>query len=152
MRRLFSKIESHALTTWFLRGVRGFLETVAFVVGGQKKHINFFNINFLDPTQNTSFWAQRKVYMPHFLGKDEKEGPHKLFRENFWAQTGHFGPQKVEFIVFSLPLVCDPSIPPEEFLGLSGPKLETELKMSSRGLAAPVSKKLKTESKKSRKS
>ena len=26
---------------------------------------------------------------------------------------------------------CDPSIPPEEFLGPSGPKLETELKMSS---------------------
>ena len=27
---------------------------------------------------------------------------------------------------------CYPSIPPEEFLGPSGPKLETELKMSSR--------------------
>ena len=43
---------------------------------------------------------------------------------------------------------CDPSIPPEEFLGPSGPKLETELKMSSRGLPAPGPKKLKTESKK----
>ena len=29
---------------------------------------------------------------------------------------------------------CDPSIPPEEFLGPSGLKLETELQMSSRGL------------------
>ena len=48
--------------------------------------------------------------------------------------------------------VCDPSIPPGEFLGPSGPKLETELKMSSRGLPAPGSKKLKTELKKSRKS
>ena len=44
---------------------------------------------------------------------------------------------------------CYPSIPPEEFLGPSGPKLETELKVSSRGLAAPGSKKLKSESKKS---
>ena len=35
-----------------------------------------------------------------------------------------------------------------QFLGPSGPKLETELKMSSRGLPAPGSKKLKTESKK----
>ena len=38
---------------------------------------------------------------------------------------------------------CDPSIPPEEFLGPSGPKLETELKMSSRGLPAAGPKKLK---------
>ena len=37
---------------------------------------------------------------------------------------------------------CDPSIPPELFLGPSGPKLETELKMSRRGLPAPGSKKL----------
>ena len=52
----------------------------------------------------------------------------------------------------SAPEFCDPSIPPEEFLGPSGPKLETELKMSSRGLPAPGPKKvLKTESKKSRK-
>ena len=36
---------------------------------------------------------------------------------------------------------CHPSIPPEEFLGPSGPKLEAELIMSSRGLPAPGSKK-----------
>ena len=36
---------------------------------------------------------------------------------------------------------CDPSIPPEEFLGPSGPKLETELKMSFQGLPALGSKK-----------
>ena len=27
---------------------------------GRKKHINFFNINFLAPTQNPPFWAPRK--------------------------------------------------------------------------------------------
>ena len=51
---------------------------------------------------------------------------------------------------------CDPSIPPEEFLGPSGPKLEMELKMSSRGLPALGSKKAKNgvekESKKLKKS
>ena len=50
------------------------------------------------------------------------------------------------------PCLCDPSIPQEEFLGPSGPKLETELKMSSWGLPAPGPKKFKTESKKSQKS
>ena len=40
---------------------------------------------------------------------------------------------------------CDPSIPPEEFLGPSGPKLETKLKMSSRGLQALGVEKLKSE-------
>ena len=53
-------------------------------------------------------------------------------------------------------LRCDPSIPPEEFLGPSGPKLETELKMSSRDPPAPGGQKVKNgvekESKKSKKS
>ena len=43
---------------------------------GRKKHINFFNINFLAPTRNPQFWApQKKVYVPHFLGKNAKKGP-----------------------------------------------------------------------------
>ena len=42
---------------------------------------------------------------------------------------------------------CDP----EEFMGPSGPKLETESKISFQGLLAPVSKKLKSDSKKSQK-
>ena len=42
---------------------------------GPKKHINFFNINFLAPTQNTHFGPQKKAYVPHFLGKDAKKGP-----------------------------------------------------------------------------
>ena len=43
---------------------------------GRKKHINFSNINFLSPTQNPPFWApQKKVYVPHFLGKKATKGP-----------------------------------------------------------------------------
>ena len=30
---------------------------------GQTKHINFFNINFLAPTQNPRFWTPRKKFM-----------------------------------------------------------------------------------------
>ena len=47
---------------------------------------------------------------------------------------------------------CDPSIPLEEFLGPSGPKLEPELKMSSRGLPAPGSQKVKNRVEKDSKS
>ena len=47
---------------------------------GQKKHINFFNINFLDPPKTPHFGPQKKVYVPHFLGKSAKEAhKHKLF-------------------------------------------------------------------------
>ena len=46
---------------------------------------------------------------------------------------------------------CDPSIPPEEFLRPPGPKLETELKMSSWGLLAPGSQKVKNRVEKSQK-
>ena len=43
---------------------------------GRKKHINFFNINFLAPTQNPPIWGpQKKVDVPHFLGKSVKKGP-----------------------------------------------------------------------------
>ena len=48
--------------------------------GKPKKHINFFNINFLAPTLNTLVWAARKkVDVPHFLGKDAKKGAHINF-------------------------------------------------------------------------
>ena len=50
--------------------------TVLFLSMGPKKHINFFNINFLVPTQNPPFWAPRKKFdVPHFLGKNAKKGP-----------------------------------------------------------------------------
>ena len=48
-------------------------------------------------------------------------------------------------------LYCDPSIPPEEFLGPLGPKLETELKMSFPGPSGPRAPKVKNKVKKSQK-
>ena len=43
---------------------------------GQKKHINFFNINFLAPTQNTRFWAPRKKLMCLISWeRKQKKGP-----------------------------------------------------------------------------
>ena len=39
---------------------------------GREKHINFFNINCLAPAQKG---PPEKVYVPHFLGKNAKEGP-----------------------------------------------------------------------------
>ena len=55
-------------------------------IKGRKKHINFFNINFLRPTQNPPVWGpEEKVYMPHFLGRNTKRHPHKLYRRDFWV-------------------------------------------------------------------
>ena len=59
------------------------------VFRGRKKHINFFNINFMAPTQNPPFWAPRKKFMSHFLGKNAKEAhKHKLFRGNLGVKKG----------------------------------------------------------------
>ena len=115
---------------------------------------------------------QKKHYVPT-LG-DRKTTTKKLCDKDFAERSGElsgairlktlvllgddrYPPRIVQKILWCcscdfLVLCCDPSIPPKKFLGPSGPKLETELKMSSRGLPAPGSKKLKTESKKSRKS
>ena len=49
---------------------------------GPKKHIDFFNINFLAPTQNTPFWAPEKSLCASFLGKGHKQGG------GFWGQKG----------------------------------------------------------------
>ena len=83
-----------------------------------------------------SFWANFTRTRP---GRGLSEGSAESLR-------GSAGVRGI-FRGFSGVVTCDPSIPLEEFLGPSGPKLETELKMSSRGLPAPESKKLKTESK-----
>ena len=49
-------------------------------VRGPKKHINFFNINFSAPTQNTPFWAPRKKFKcASFPGKGRKKGTHINF-------------------------------------------------------------------------
>ena len=51
---------------------------------GRKKHINFCNLNFLTPTQIPPLGARRKkVSVPHFLGKNAKKAPRKLFRGDF---------------------------------------------------------------------
>ena len=54
---------------------------------GRKKHINFFNINFLPPTRNPPFWAPRKKFMCLISWeRAQKRDPHKLFRGDFWGQ------------------------------------------------------------------
>ena len=58
-----------------------------------KKHINFFNINFLPPTQNAQFWALRKKFMCLISWeRTQKRNPHKLFRGEIWRQKG--GPKR----------------------------------------------------------
>ena len=53
----------------------------------RKKHINFFNRNFLAPTQNPPFWAPRKKFMCLISWERmQKRDPHKLFRGDFWGQ------------------------------------------------------------------
>ena len=39
--------------------------------------------------------TQIKVYVPHFLGKNAKRDPHKLFREDFWGRKQ--GPKRAIF-------------------------------------------------------
>ena len=67
---------------------------------GPKKHINWFDINFLAPTQKHSILGpQKKAYVPR-----SKRVPHKLLRGDFGSkrvsQTAHFRPQKVWFLGF----------------------------------------------------
>ena len=76
---------------------------------GRKKHITFFNINFLAPTQKTQFGPPEKSSCASFPGKERQKGTHINFFGGISVskrgqQTGHFRPQKVEFIVFFLPL------------------------------------------------
>ena len=46
---------------------------------GQKKHKNFFNINFLAPTQNPPFWALRKKFMCLISWERTQKGTHINF-------------------------------------------------------------------------
>ena len=56
---------------------------------GPKKHKNFFNINFVAPTQNTPFWAPRKKLMCFISWeRTQKRDPHKLFRGDFGFKKG----------------------------------------------------------------
>ena len=88
-------------------------------VKGQKKHINFFNINSLPPTQNTPFWTPREKFMCLMSWeRTQKRDPHKLFSgrnlgSKRGSQTGHFRPQKAlvycfcSLLVFALFLRAD---------------------------------------------
>ena len=46
---------------------------------GRKKHINFFNISFLAPTQNPQFWAPRKKFMCLISWERAQKGTHINF-------------------------------------------------------------------------
>ena len=63
---------------------------------GQKKHMNFFNINFLARTQNAPFWTPRKKFMCLISWEATPErDPHKLFRGHFGGpKRGIFGRKK----------------------------------------------------------
>ena len=56
---------------------------------GEKKQRNFFNMNFLAPTQNLHFGAQKGVYVPQLLGKDANKDPHKLCSWGFSSAPVH---------------------------------------------------------------
>ena len=53
-------------------------DTLRFVKG-RKKHINFFNINFLHPTRNPPFWAPRKKFMCLISWERTQRGTHINF-------------------------------------------------------------------------
>ena len=56
---------------------------------GRKKHINFFNINFLAPTRSTPIWAPRKKFIASFPGKGRTKGAHiNFFGGIFGAKKG----------------------------------------------------------------
>ena len=81
-------------------------------VKGRKKHINFFNINFLAPTQNLPFWAPRKKFMCLISWqRTQKRDPHKLFRGDLGGQKrgpkqAIFGHKKFCLLLFSCPYMC----------------------------------------------
>ena len=46
---------------------------------GQKRHINFFKVNFLRPPKAPDLGPPEKKYVPHFLGKERRKGTHMYF-------------------------------------------------------------------------
>ena len=81
-------------------------------VRGRKKHINFFNINFLAPSQNAPFWTPRKKFMCLISWvRTPKRDPHKLFWEGFWVQKGvpngvFSATKSLVYCFFSCPYHC----------------------------------------------
>ena len=75
-------------------------------IRARKKHINFFNINFVAPAQNPNLGPLEKLYVPHFLGKNAKKGPTSTLSggssgSKTGSQTGHFRPHKFSLSFFS---------------------------------------------------
>ena len=63
--------------------------------GTEKAH-KLFQHKLFGPHPKPSILApQKKVYVPHFLGKNAKRDPHKLFREEFLGQKR--GPKQAIF-------------------------------------------------------
>ena len=53
-------------------------------IKGPKKRTNFFSVHFFGPhPKDPNLDPRKKVYVPHFLGKDPKK---ELFRGDFWGQ------------------------------------------------------------------
>ena len=89
----------------------GFVHPTAFpeLPKGLKKHVNFFNISFLAPTQNPP--PRKKKIMcliSYFLGKNAKKGPTSTFSGGFWGQKrgpkrAIFGHRKFSLLFFPCP-------------------------------------------------
>ena len=81
------------------------------VIKGQKKHINFFDINFLAPTQAPHLGPPEKSSCASFSGKERKKGTHLNFcRGDFRGpkrgpKQAIFSHRKFSLLFFSLPLV-----------------------------------------------
>ena len=91
--------------SWDFLGYLKKFETIR----GPKKHINFFNINFLAPTQNTLVWPPEKSLCASFPGKGRKKGIHINFSWGFLgskrvSQNGTFSATKSSVHCFFLPL------------------------------------------------
>ena len=65
-----------------MKKIHGTAQRISFAqnFGGQHKHINSFNLKLLGSTPKTHLGAQGRVYVPHFLGKNTTNDPHKLSR------------------------------------------------------------------------
>ena len=89
---------------------------IANSIRGRKKHINFFNINFLPPTQNPPFCTPppKKLMCLISWERMQKRDPHKLFRGDLWGQKrgpkrAIFGHKKFSLLFFSSPYQFPPA-------------------------------------------
>ena len=78
---------------------------VSVLFKGRKKHINFFNINLLPPTQNPPVGLPAKSLCASFPGKERKKGAHVNFFGGILGQKGVpiqtiFGHKKLAYCFF----------------------------------------------------